>query len=306
MIIKEADARERDLEVLNLIAERKDLPSATKGRVEEQIKAIRIGVAGEKASAYHIDFTCKDSRKLAVIHDLRLDVGGRIAQIDHLVLHWTLWGFVCESKNYNAGLAVDQQGDFTAFYGKIPRAIPSPAEQNRKHIAVLSDLLRTEDFPLPTRLGFKMQPALKSLIMVSPSSRITMQGKYDSFSIIKADAFDRTLKDTFDNLPLTQIAKTISSENLRDLAEAIAAKHVPIEFDWYARFGLTPPEPVVQPALQQPGADQPANAASGMKCEGCTGPLSKAEHFWCIRNKAKFNGKRLCRKCQAEVAAKTT
>lgn len=298
MIIKEAASRDRDVEVLGEIAGSKNLPAATKAKVEEQIRAIKVGAAGEKDSAYHIDFTCKHSNKIAVIHDLRLDVGGRIAQIDHIVLHWTLVGFVCETKNYNAGLAVAQDGDFTAFYGKNPRAIPSPAEQNRKHIAVLTDLFKASDFPLPTRLGLRMQPDLKSLIMVSPKSRITVEGIHDGFRIIKADAFHKMVDEHIGKIPITQMAKTISSDSLRKLAEALAARHVPLEIDWYARFGLTRSDP-------EPSVDQPVAEGRGMICEGCAGPLSKAEHFWCIKNKAKYAGKRLCRGCQPHLFAKT-
>ena len=110
MILKKTDSREHDiveLERLLSIA-----PQAIIPKIEQELRAVRAGVKGEKESAYLIDFDIKDSQKTVVIHDLRLEVNGRVAQIDHLLIHRTLNCFVLESKHLHAGLQITEEGEF--------------------------------------------------------------------------------------------------------------------------------------------------------------------------------------------------
>ncbi len=61
-------------------------------------------------AAYEIDFHHKASRNWAVIHDLRLEYRGRVAQIDHLLINRWLEFWVCESKHFSEGVAINEQG----------------------------------------------------------------------------------------------------------------------------------------------------------------------------------------------------
>lgn len=45
------------------------------------------------------------------MHDLRLDIEGQVAQIDHLVISSMLEVFVCESKSYTGGVTVNEHGE---------------------------------------------------------------------------------------------------------------------------------------------------------------------------------------------------
>jgi len=82
--IKGADGREADLVALRGLLERPDINAATRQRVEREIRIVNAGVAGEREAAYEIEFHYGTLAKRATIHDLRLEVGGRVAQIDHL------------------------------------------------------------------------------------------------------------------------------------------------------------------------------------------------------------------------------
>jgi hypothetical protein len=55
--------------------------------LDRKVAIARAGLKGEKEAAYHIDFHLKDTKNWAVIHDLRLEFNGRVAQIDHLLLN---------------------------------------------------------------------------------------------------------------------------------------------------------------------------------------------------------------------------
>ena len=88
----------------------------------------------------------------------RLEVDGRVAQIDHLIVNRFLHVWVCESKHFSEGVAVDEFGEWTGFSHGRPYGIGSPIEQNRKHIAVLNDAFRQRLVQPPKRLGFTLTP----------------------------------------------------------------------------------------------------------------------------------------------------
>lgn len=97
MILKHKD------DVAPLLAELEQLfkiPSLSKRQrdeIEDEMWKIRVGAKGEKEAAYHIDFDWKDGRNSVVLHDLRIEHGGRVAQIDHLILNRALDCHVLES-----------------------------------------------------------------------------------------------------------------------------------------------------------------------------------------------------------------
>ena len=55
---------------------------------------MRVGIKGQKEFAYLIDFDLAKSKRMVVIHDLRLEINGRVAQIDHLLIHRSLTVFI--------------------------------------------------------------------------------------------------------------------------------------------------------------------------------------------------------------------
>ena len=66
------------------------LPLNTKQRflVERELKIMKAGERGEQDSAYFLDFAYGNSENWALIHDLRIEWQGRVAQIDHLSRIW--------------------------------------------------------------------------------------------------------------------------------------------------------------------------------------------------------------------------
>jgi len=47
-----------------------------------------------------------------LLHDIRLEVNGRVAQIDHILLDRTLVAYILETKHFNAGIKTNEQGKF--------------------------------------------------------------------------------------------------------------------------------------------------------------------------------------------------
>jgi len=235
------------------------LPGATsdqKKMIEEDLRRIRAGAKGESEAAYLIDFDFKASRNTAVIHDLRLEINGRIAQIDHLLIHRTLNVYVLESKHFHAGLKITDGGEFLRWndWRKTFEGMPSPLAQNERHIAVLKDAFSSIE--MPTRLGIRLPPIFTSLVMVSAHTRIDRPKTFDTAQIIKADALGKAVHAKMDNDGLLEtlgsVARMVSSETLEDIAQRIAALHRPAAFDYSAKYSKNQHQPREQENKEAP------------------------------------------------------
>ena len=85
MILKPADSKLEVIATLERLVA--TAPADRKTKIEQELRTVRAGIKGEQEAAYLIDFHFKDRESWVVIHDLRLEIGGRVAQIDHLLLH---------------------------------------------------------------------------------------------------------------------------------------------------------------------------------------------------------------------------
>ena len=244
MIIKRMDSKQEEMAELTALLKGKLTPYQ-RFLIERELKAIRIGISGEKDSAYFIDFYLKNSKNWAVIHDLRLEHKGQIAQIDHLLINRFFDMYVLESKNYSYKLKISPEGEFQTYYGKEYVGIPSPIEQNERHIHLLDLFLKHHDI-LPKRMGISIRPRFKSLILVSPKSIISRppEKKFDTSSVIKADILRTKIDREVDKVknPLTDLAtisKICSSSTLMETARTLARFHKSKKVDFRARFGLS-------------------------------------------------------------------
>jgi hypothetical protein len=123
-----------------------------------------------------------------------------------------------------------------------PRGIPSPIEQNHRHIHLLERVFDDGLVRAPKRLGLvPKKPRLRSLVLVSNNARIgrprhQVQGMDE---VIKAEQLKARLFDEFDKAPEWKLATVIGKEGLAAFARELVALHRPIIFDWAVRFGLS-------------------------------------------------------------------
>ena len=243
MIIKKMDSKQEEIAELTVLLKGKLTPYQ-RFLIERELKAIRSGVSGEKDSAYYIDFYFGNSKNWAVIHDLRLEHRGQVAQIDHLLINRFFDIYVLESKNYSYKLKITPEGEFETYYGKGYVGIPSPIEQNKRHIHILDLFLKHHDI-LPKRIGISIRPKFKSLILISPRSIISrpLEKKFDTSSVIKADTLrtkiDREVAKQNPLADLATISKICSSPTLMGTARSLAGFHTPKKIDYRARFRLS-------------------------------------------------------------------
>jgi hypothetical protein len=232
MIIKQADDHTDELARLEQWSQSADRSVAK--LAETELRNRRAGVNGEARSAYFIDFDFGKTPNWVVIHDLRLEHAGRTAQIDHLLIGRTLDCYVLESKHFHAGVRITDQGEFLRWndFKHSYEGMPSPLEQNNRHIAVLRDVMAT--LPLPVRLGFRLNPEFQSLVLVSPSARIDRPKAFDTAAVIKADQLKTRLMAGIDNenplISMRRAAKLVSCETLHEVAKLLVRQHRAVQW----------------------------------------------------------------------------
>jgi hypothetical protein len=237
--------------------------------------------------------------------------------------------WVCESKHFSEGIAINEHGEFSAFWGGKPYGVPSPIEQNNKHLLILKRFLDAGGVALPTRMGFTIKPTLKSLVLVSKGARISRpKAKIDGLdTIVKNDQLFKTIDKAIDdnNNPLL-IAKVIGQETLKELGEKVAKCHRPIQFDWAAKFSLSQswqrapahrepeealpqavkvakPEPGPPPATEaKPGSgEEVQKPKQKLVCHSCGVSITYNVAKFCWFNKKRFAGNIYCMECQKKV-----
>jgi hypothetical protein len=159
------------------LLERPDVDEGTRRRIETEVRRIRAGAAGERDAAYEIEFHSGAHPGRATLHDLRLEVDGRIAQIDHLYINRLMDAWVLESKHFAEGVAINDHGEWTGFFGGRPYGMASPIEQNRRHVAVLEQVFATGLVQLPKRLGLTIRPRIRPLRRTRGSDALPAVGQ---------------------------------------------------------------------------------------------------------------------------------
>jgi hypothetical protein len=306
MLIKKRDNHGADVLTLQRLLD-SNVTSKQRFLIEREIKCLGSGVRGEESSAYYMDFRYKDNDNWAVIHDLRLEHNGFVAQIDHLLINRILDVYVLESKNYYYGIKITPEGEFLAWNGRTYIGIESPIEQNKRHIHLLEKVVNLPGI-LPTRLGISLSPAFHSYVMVAPNSRIDRpsKAKFDTSMVIKADALVEAIGKRVDSVSvvdtLASMTKLISRETLEALARSIMARHKPSKINYADKFGVKvvePPAPKEHPEVPaSPAFPSASNAKKESACEGCGNSVDAKVVFFCRVNKEKFGGKTFCRTCQ--------
>jgi hypothetical protein len=306
MLLKVADDKQPDIDALELLLIRLDVDGATKARIDREIKNLRAGVQGEREAAYEIDFHYAKHPNRAVVHDLRLEVEGRVAQIDHLIIDRYLTIWVCETKHFAEGVGVNEHGEWVRFFGGRPDGIPSPIEQNRRHIAVLQDVFDRRLVDPKKRFGLTIKPRFKSVILVSNNARISRPkskagaAAVDGLdSVIKVEKLVSMILKDNDSRPLTVIGRVVSSDTIVRLGTDLAALHRPKGVDWAARFGLST-EPVA-PVASVASAAAPKPRAARV-CASCGVAVSYGVARYCEDHAKQFGGLIICMACQRRAS----
>ncbi len=323
MIIKDYNMEEKSKDIQYLEELKNNNPEKSK-EIEEEIKKIKSGIKAENNAVYIINNYLSESKNYIVLHDLRLELNGRVAQIDHLIITRLLNFYVCESKHFSQGISFNERLEFSSFFNGKSYGIPSPIGQNDRHIDFLKYFFKNENHLLPKRLGFTLNPLYFNFILLSNNAIIKRAKRQlpENIELFKVEQLKKYIED---NAEKGSLLKIVSQDNLLILGQQILKYHQPIQFDWNLRFKVDNKidiKPIEKKIFTEKSKVEPTfsinedlnqelvikneniilepenKKETSYKCEICNTNIDNSVLFWCRKNKIKFNNQILCREHQ--------
>jgi len=243
MILKQPDDKTPQIRALETLLS--NAPESVKPKIQKELHMLRAGIKGEQETTYHIDFHLRDSENYAVVHDLRLEINGNVAQIDHLLIHKHMRVYCIETKHFNAGIKINDDGEFMQWnaYKKGYEGIPSPLAQNQRHLRVLNEVFN-HCISLPKLFGLALSPSFHSRVVINNDARIERSKKFDSKPLVKSEYLYESIKKDFENAGIGARLTSASLEDIENIARQLMVLHQPITFDYRAKFGVNEPHVV--------------------------------------------------------------
>jgi hypothetical protein len=301
MIIKSRDPKNREIAELDALLKQADA-SSKRFLIERELRAMKAGIAGEEDCAYYINFYFGNSDNWCVIHDLRIEHQSSVAQIDHLLINRLFEIYVIESKNFSYEVAINDSGEFTLKSGSHSFGIPSPIEQNKRHIFLLKKFIVAHGLA-PSRLGIPIVPRYRSLILMSPKSVITRPDRktFDTDMVIKADTLRTKIDDNVDKMSpfqdLAIIGNMSKIKTVAEFAQSLQSHHSSSSIDYRKRFGIQQKADPIQTVIDRSNG----KGELGEKkyyCFKCRKAIPDNVARFCWNNKERFGGKAFCYECQ--------
>jgi hypothetical protein len=309
MLIKSPDDKSKRLKLLQELQQSEWLDERQRDWLRDQYWRLKPGVDGERDAAYFLDASFSGSKNHAVLHDLRIEADGKVAQVDHLVMDRLLTFFLLETKAYRGSLNINEHGEFTAIYDDGRQfGIESPLEQSRRHESVLKSVL--ERLEITGRGG--LAPRFVHVVMVHPKAIIQRPpaDKFDTSMVIKADQFATWHKKYMAKIRPTEILGSLINirgrNTVNEWAERLKAEHCPISpLDLPDFMKPKKQSATVRSVIQAPRAAKPAavvaagciasaDETNGKVCAECGKSLTPKAVKYCRDNVARFNNKLYC------------
>ena len=270
--------------------------------IERELRSMKAGIAGEEDCAYYINFYFGKSGNWCVLHDLRIEHQGSVAQIDHLLINRLFEIYVIESKNFSYEVAINDSGEFTLKSGSHSFGIPSPIEQNKRHIFLLEKFITSQGLP-PSRFGVPIVPRYRSLILMSPKSVISRPDRktFDTDMVIKADTLRTKIDEFVDRMnPLQDLAalgKFSKIKTVAEFAESLRSQHSSTSIDYHKKFGIKAATDPIQTVIDRSNGTE-EQGEKKYYCFKCRKAIPDNVARFCWNNKERFGGKAFCYECQ--------
>jgi len=319
MLLKSADDKSKRIRLLEVLQQSPLLDSAQRDWLQKELDRLRKGIQGERAAAHYLDNYLASSQLSVLMHDLRFEVDGEVAQIDHLLLTRGAGIMLFETKNFSGNLRINQHGEFSVNYGAREYGIPSPLEQSRRHANVLKKLLvRLEIAP---RLGNQME--FHHIVLVDPKATITRPPAkaFDTSMVIKADLFPEWHKRFVDaEVGVLDVMKGLanvrSADTVKEWGKKLLSHHRPLDLLTLPAFmspsvsttesrvmeaGAMPtaePQTVANPPKADAASTSTEPPAKKLICAHCGAKISFPEGKFCWNNPKRFGGLQYCREHQ--------
>ena len=235
MVLKEIDKqKEEDIKILK---EKLKLSKNEKQKylIKQELSKLETGLQGEKETAYFIDFNLKDSENYVILHDLRLEINGLTAQIDHLLINKALGVILVETKNTKAEVTINDDGTMLYEYGKNKSYNQAnPLEQSRRHELVVEKILDK----------YNMKLNILSYVVFLPNVKIKNKTLPKNF--LRSDTFYDSIYNEFTHSPKKILSATVklvmnkmpSTKELTNIGNILVSEHKPTNIDYDAKYKI--------------------------------------------------------------------
>lgn len=203
------------------------------------------GLRAERQMAHYLDRAFSDDPEIFVFHDLRLELKGEAAQIDHLVMY-TCGFHLIESKSVTSSIRVNERDEWARLWDGSWKGMPSPILQAQRQGEFMTHFMNSNANHL-------LKPVLPFItwdygklrfdpwVAISDTGLIDQKVQPPHGNLLKADqianairaqvAEDRrttSLKAVFTQSPFKEMPNWITSEALVRLAKWLVTAHRPL------------------------------------------------------------------------------
>jgi hypothetical protein len=190
----------------------------------------KFRVAGHRAEeqmAFYLRRFFANSPNVDVLNHLRIQLGGEIAQMDHLVVH--PYGFIIvESKSVTGSVQIKDDGQWIRWYERKPSGMQSPVTQARMQGMLLKELLSSK----VRQQGFFDQIPVDVLVAISDQGTIQWPNTGALVEVCKADQVPERVGQWVSRFELKEkngtAARVLPAEHRQRIAAFLQAVHQPL------------------------------------------------------------------------------
>ena len=152
------------------------------------------GLKAEKQMSFYLDRSLKDREDIFILNDLRLEIDGDYAQIDHLVIYE--YGFmVIESKSVTGTIKVNKYEEWIRIFKNNQQGMPSPIQQARRQLQFLHNFLKSNSDKKIYKSNILEKMHYDILIAISDNGIIEREIELEE--ICKADKIIEAMGDKY-------------------------------------------------------------------------------------------------------------
>ena len=296
MLYKNIDSKELEINQLKNLLKQSKNPKQ-QALIRADLARIENGYKAEKDNAYYLDFSFKDSPNHILLHDIRIEHNGQVAQIDHILIS-RLRIEVLESKSFKGILTIKGDGSLNVEYGKKVQTFPNPIEQNNRHEKIISEFLK-ENMELPSNLKL-LGIAVNSTVLINPKTTVTNDTLPDGFT--RADSFKTYRNEGIDKMSVLNVFKGMGTamniDKAKEIADFLVKHHKPKSYDYAKKYPNRKEEEVTQ-KKEKPTENELKKESKTLLCSKC-----QSENIEICYGRYGYYFK--CLKCDGNTAIKLT
>jgi len=244
MLFKDIDSKTEEIKQLKNLLNLSKNPKQ-QALIKADLARVKNGYRAEKDNAYYLDFRFKDNAHNILLHDIRIEHEGKVAQIDHIIVN--RFGIeVLESKSFTGTLTINGDGSLDVAYGNKIQTFPNPIEQNNRHIKILSDYIKAH-IELPSNLKLFGIPT-SSTVLINPKTTIANHTLPKGFE--RADSFSTKRNEAIDKMGAVAVFKSIGCimkiDRAKEIAEFLVKHHRPKTYNYTKKYPIKNELPTVQ------------------------------------------------------------